>query len=108
MQLFLEAKIDQFRLEDEKGVVERPVELLDSETKPNRISVARFLELTIANIDANSEEEEKEEDMDLKQMTGLRGLMANRNKGSTLKRSPRPQFLPVFHFLPHSSLLTSD
>ena len=42
VQLFLEAKIDQFHLEDEKGVVERLVELLDSETKPNRISVARF------------------------------------------------------------------
>ena len=91
MQLFLEAKIDQFRLEDEEGVTERPVELLDSETKPDRISVARFPELTVANIDANSEEEEEEEDMDLKQRTGLRGLMANRNKGSTLKEIPKAQ-----------------
>ena len=91
VQLFLEAKIDQFRLEDEEGVAERPVELLDFETKPNRISVARFPELTVANIDANSEEEEEEEDMDLKQRTGLRGLMANRNKGSTLKEVPKAQ-----------------
>ena len=90
VQLFLEAKIDQFRLEDE-GVTERPVELLDFETKPDRISVAHFPELTVANIDANSEEEEEEEDMDLKQRTGLRGLMANRNKGSTLKEIPKAQ-----------------
>ena len=91
VQLFLEAKIDQFHLEDEEGVTERPVELLDFETKPDRISVARFPELTVANIDANSEEEEEEEDMDLKQRTGLRGLMANRNKGSTLKEIPKAQ-----------------
>ena len=35
MQLSLEAEIDQFYFEDEEGVVERPVELLDSETKPD-------------------------------------------------------------------------
>ena len=81
MQLSLEAEIDQFRLEDEEGVAKRPVELLDSETEPDRLLVARLPELTIANIGANSEEEEEEESMDLKQRTGLRGLMANRNKG---------------------------
>ena len=82
MQLSLEAEIDQFRLEDEEGVAKRPVKLLDSETEPDRLSVARLLELAIANVGVNSEEEEEEEEgMDLKQRTGLRGLMANRNKG---------------------------
>ena len=32
--------------------------------------------------------------MDLKQRTGLRGLMANRNKGSTLKEVPKIQVPP--------------
>ena len=88
MQLSLEAEIDQFCFEDE-GVVERPVELLDSETEPDRLSVACLPELTVANIGASSEEEE--EGMDLKQRTGLRGLMANRNKGSTSKEVPKAQ-----------------
>ena len=82
VQLSLEVEIDQFRLEDEEGVAKRPVKLLDSETEPDRLSVARLLELAIANVGVNSvEEEEEEEGMDLKQRTGLRGLMANRNKG---------------------------
>ena len=82
VQLSLEVEIDQFRLEDEEGVAKRPVKLLDSETEPDRLSVARLLELAIANVGVNSEEEEEEEEgMDLKQRTGLRGLMANRNKG---------------------------
>ena len=58
VQLSLEAEIDQFHLEDKEGVAERPVELLDFKTKPNRLSVARLLELTAANVGANSEEEE--------------------------------------------------
>ena len=59
MQLSLEVEINQFRLEDEEGVVERPVELLDFETEPDRLSVAHLLELTIANVNANSKEEKK-------------------------------------------------
>ena len=58
VQLSLEAEIDQFHLEDKEGVAERPVELLDFKTEPNRLSVARLLELTAANVGANSEEEE--------------------------------------------------
>ena len=94
MQLSLEAKIDQFHLEDEEGVAERPVELLDSEIKLDYLSVARLLELTAANVGANSEEEEEEEEeegMDLKPRTSLKGLMANRNKGSTSKEVPKAQ-----------------
>ena len=60
MQLSLEVEIDQFRLEQEERVVERPVELLDFETEPDRLSVARLPELTIANVNANSKEEEEE------------------------------------------------
>ena len=60
MQLSLEIEIDQFRLEQEERVVERPVELLDFETEPDRLSVARLPELTIANVNANSKEEEEE------------------------------------------------
>ena len=60
MQLSLEVEIDQFRLEDEERVVERPVELLDFETEPDRLSVARLPELTIANVNANSKEEGEE------------------------------------------------
>ena len=60
MQLSLEVEIDQFCLEDEEGVAERPVELLDFETEPDRLSVACLPKLTVANINANSEEEEEE------------------------------------------------
>ena len=90
VQLSLEAEIDQFCLEDEDGVVERPVELLDSEIEPDRLSVACLPELTVANVGASLEEEE-EEGMDLKQRNGLRGLMANRNKGLTSKEAPKAQ-----------------
>ena len=54
MQLSLEVEIDQFRLEDEERVVERHVELLDSETELDRLSVAHPPKLTIANVGANS------------------------------------------------------
>ena len=60
MQLSLEVEIDQFRLEDEERVVERPVEILDFETELDRLSVACLPELTIANVNANSKEEEEE------------------------------------------------
>ena len=54
MQLSLEAEIDQFFLEDEEGIAERLVELLDFETEPDRLSVAHPPKLTIANVGANS------------------------------------------------------
>ena len=83
MQLSFEAEIDQFYLEDEEGVTERPVELLDSETELDRLSVAHLPDLTATNVGTNSEEEEEEEEgMD---------LMANRNKRSTSKEVPKAQ-----------------
>ena len=60
----------------------------ESQTEPDKLSVARLPELTVANVGANSEEEEG---MDLKQRTGLRGLMANRNTRSTSKEVPKAQ-----------------
>ena len=109
VQLSLEAEIDQFRLEDEEGVAKRPVELLDSETKLDCLLVACLPDLIAANVGANSEEEEEEEEeegMDLKPRTSLRGLMANRNKGSTSKEVPKaqvPASLP-----PHPPQLPAD
>ena len=58
---------------------------MDSKTKLDRLLVACLLKLTAANVSANSNEEEEEEGMDLKPRIGLRGLMANRNKGSSSK-----------------------
>ena len=86
VQLSLEAKIDQFHLQDE-GVLERPVELSDFETEFNRLSTAHCPKLVVTQIDSNSEGEE--ESMDLKQRIGLKGLMASKNKGQTLKEAPK-------------------
>ena len=71
MQLSLKAEIDQFRLEDEEGVAERPVELLDSEIESDRFSAVHPPKLIVAHVSTSSEEEE--EGMDLKQRTDLRG-----------------------------------
>ena len=107
VQLSLEAEIDQFHLED-KGVPERPVELLDSKIKSNIFSAAYPPKLIVARVNTSLEEEE--EGMDLKQRTGIKGLLASRNKGSTSKEAPtkgqsqkrplRPKFLLVFHLFP--------
>ena len=85
MQLSFEAEIDQFHLEDEEGVAERPVELLDSETELDRLSVAHLLDLTATIVGTNSEEKEEEEEEE-----GM-DLMASRNKGSTSKEVPKAQ-----------------
>ena len=70
------------------------------QTELDRLLVARIPELTVANVGANSKEEEG---MDLKQRTGLRGLMANRNKGSTSKEVPKVQ-VPASFPPPRSQL----
>ena len=84
--LSLEAEIDQFQLEEEGKVLERPVELSDSEVNLDRFSDAHSPRLTVAQVDPSSEDEE--EGMDLKQRTSLKGLLANRNKGSSSKEVP--------------------
>ena len=48
--------------------------------------MARPLKLIVTQVTNNLEEEE--ESMDLKQRIGLKGLLANMNKGSTSKEAP--------------------
>ena len=70
----------------------RPVELSDSEADLDRFSTTHSLRLIVARVDTNSEDEEG--GMDLKQRTSLKGLLANRNKGSTSKEVPKTQVPP--------------
>ena len=56
-RLSLEAEIDQFHLEDEEGVPERPVEVLDSEIESDRLSTTHPQKLIVARFDTSSEEE---------------------------------------------------
>ena len=65
---------------------ERPVELSDSEADLDRFSVAHSPRLIVAWVDTSSEDEGG---MDLKQRTSLKGLLANRNKGSASKEVPK-------------------
>ena len=97
----LKAEIDQFHFDEEGEVPTRPVELSDSEADLDRLSVAHSSRLIVAQIDTSLEIEE--EGMDLKQMIGLKGLMANRNKGQTFKDVPKTQVplsLPPLPLLP--------
>ena len=70
--------------------------------------MARPLKLIVAQVTNNLEEEE--ESMDLKQRIGLKGLLANMNKGSTSKEAPLDLSSPPIFLLLLilSSLLTSD
>ena len=78
------------------------MELLDSETDSDRFSVVHHPGLVVARPDTSSEQEE--EGMDLKQRKGLKGLLANRNNGSTSKEVPKTQVPPN---LPSPPLLPS-
>ena len=62
--LSLEVEIDQFYLEEEGEVPERPIELSDSEADFDRFSATHSPRLIVARIDTSSED--KEEGMDLK------------------------------------------
>ena len=90
--LSLEAEIDQFHLDEEGEVLERSVKLSDSEADFDRFSAVHSPRLIVARVDSDSEDEEI--GMDLKQRTSLGGLMANRNKGSTSKEVPKTQVPP--------------
>ena len=63
------------------------MELSDFEKEFDRLSTAHRPKLVVARIDSISEGEE--ESMDLKQRIGLKGLMASKNKGQTLKEAPK-------------------
>ena len=60
----LDKEIDKFHFDKEERVLKRPVQLLDSETKSDKLSAARPLKLIITQVTNSSEEEE--EGMDLK------------------------------------------
>ena len=68
--------------------MERPVELSDSETESDRFSAVHHPRSIVTQPDTSSEEEEG---TNLKQRPGLKGLMTNRNKGSTSKDVPKTQ-----------------
>ena len=67
----------------------RPVELSDSNSDLDRASTTPDLGLVIAQIDTSQEVEE--EGIDLKQRSGLKGLLSNRNKGQSSKDVPKEQ-----------------
>ena len=68
-------------------MLKRPVQLSDFETESDRFSAAHPSRLIVVEVTTSSEEEE--EGMDLKQMTSLKGLLANMNKGSISKEAPK-------------------
>ena len=78
-QLSLEEEIDQFRFVEDVGPSEKPVDISNSETESVNLSSVYPKQLIITRIDLESEEEEEE--MDQKKRPGLKGLLANRNKG---------------------------
>ena len=91
IHLSLEAEIDLFHLEEEGEVLERLVELSDSEANLYRFSVAHSPGLIVVWVDTSSEEEEG---MDLKHRSSLKGLLANRKKESTSKEITKTQVPP--------------
>ena len=90
-RLSLSEKIDKFHFDKEEGVSEKSVQLSDSETEFDRLSTAHPLNLIVAQVTVSLKEEE--ESMNLKQRTGLKGLLANRNKGSTSKEALKTQVI---------------
>ena len=84
----LNIEINQFHFEEEEKAPEGLVELSDFEAESNRFSVVHHPRLIVARPDTSSEEGEG---MDLRQRPGLKGLIANRSKGSTLKDVPKTQ-----------------
>ena len=88
-RLSLEEKIDQFCFMEDEGAFEKPVDISDSETEYANLSSIHPKQLVIARI--NPESEKEEEAMDLKKIPGLKGLLASRNKGGSLKEAPKTQ-----------------
>ena len=70
-------------------MLERPIELSDSKDDLYRFFATHSPRLMVARVDTSSEDEEGV--MDLKQRTSLKGLLANRNKGSASKDVPKTQ-----------------
>ena len=87
-----DTEIDQFRFAEKGGAPERLVDLSDSEHEFDRFSTAHPPKLIVARVNTSSEIEE--EGMDLKPKSSLKGLLVNRNKGSTSKEAPKTQVPP--------------
>ena len=87
--LSFEEEIDRFQFIEER-TPERLVEILDSETEFDRLSIAHQPWQAVAFIETSSEEVEA---IDLKKRPSLRGLMASRGKGATLPEAPKVQTL---------------
>ena len=85
----LDAEIDHFYFEEAERTPRELVELSDFEHEFDRFSIAHPLRLVVTRVDSSSEIEE--EGMDLKPRSSLRGLLSNRNKGSTSKEVPKTQ-----------------
>jgi len=88
LRLTLSEEIDQFHFEKERAL-EGFMELSDSETESDRFSSAHLPKLIVTQVDTSSKEEE--EQMDLRKRQNLRGLMANRKKGTTSKEALKTQ-----------------
>ena len=85
----LEDQIDQFHFAEEGEASAGLIELLDSDSDIDRASVAPNLGLVIAQVDTS--QGIKEEGMDLKPRSGLRGLLSNRNKRQSSRDAPKEQ-----------------
>ena len=85
----LEAEIDHFHFNKKGEVSTRPVELSNFGSDLDRFSTAYSPRLIVARIDIS--QETKEEGMDLKPRSGLKGLMSNKNKGQSSKDAPKEQ-----------------
>ena len=93
-RLSLEAKIDQFHLEDEREEQgEQVVQVSDFEDKLDKVSGVLPSGLVIARINDSSKDEAKE--MALNQRKGLKDLLVGRKKRSASKDAPRSQPLPA-------------
>ena len=79
----LKVEINHFHFNEEGEVSTRPVELSDFGSDLNRFSAAHSLRLIVARIDTS--QETKEQGMDLKPRSGLKGIMSNWNKGLSSK-----------------------
>ena len=86
----MEDQIDQFHFAEEGEVSARIVKLSDSDLDLDHASAALDLGLVTAQV-GTSQELEEEEGMDLRQRSGLRGLLANRNKGQSSKDASKEQ-----------------
>ena len=85
----LEDQIDQFHFTEEGKVSAKIVELSDSDSNLDHALAAPDLGLVTAQVGTSQELEG--EGMNLRQRSGLRGLLANRNKGQSSKDAPKEQ-----------------